>query len=92
MLLIGIFIDMIIYLDIVPVFENSILGFGVMISGLFIISLGSYFYIGSGFGAGPRDSLMVYLTRKTNLPVGLIRACIELSVTIIGWFWVEKPE
>ena len=47
--------------------------------------VGSYFYIGSGFGAGPRDGLMVALTRKTKMPIGLIRSMIELSATIIGW-------
>lgn len=56
-----------------------------MITGLFIISFGSYFYIGSGFGAGPRDSLMVALQRKTGLPVGLCRGILEGSVVLIGW-------
>lgn len=85
MLLIGVFMDLILLADVIPVFESPVLGFFEMIAGLFIIAVASFFYIGSGFGAGPRDSLMVYLTRKTHLPVGLIRACIEITVTLLGW-------
>lgn len=86
MFMIGLFMDLIIYLDIIPVFHNFWLGALVMIAGLFIISLGTYFYISSAFGAGPRDSLMVTITRKTKLPVGLCRGILEVSVVIIGWF------
>jgi len=57
----------------------------MVIIGLFIIALASYFYIEPGFGAGPRDSLMVILTRKTNLPIGICRGTIEFSTAIIGW-------
>jgi uncharacterized membrane protein YczE len=56
-----------------------------MIAGLFVISLGTYFYMGSGFGAGPRDGLMVVLERKTGLPVGLCRAIIESLAVLLGW-------
>jgi uncharacterized membrane protein YczE len=52
---------------------------------LFVISLGSFFYISSGFGAGPRDGLMVALTRKTHLPIGVCRGGIEVLVVFLGW-------
>ena len=57
----------------------------MLISGLFVIAIGSYFYIKSAFGVGPRDNLMVVLARKTKLPVGVCRFAIELAVTLIGW-------
>ena len=57
----------------------------ILIAGLFIIAVASYFYIGSGFGAGPRDSLMVGLTRKTGLPVGICRGTIEVFAVLLGW-------
>ena len=85
MFLIGIFLDLILKFNLFPVIENKFLAVAVLILGLYLISLGSYFYIGSGFGAGPRDGLMVALTRKTKLPIGVIRGTIELSVTIAGW-------
>jgi uncharacterized protein len=54
-------------------------------AGLFTIAFGSYFYISSGFGAGPRDSLMVGIRRRTGLPVGLCRGALELGVVVAGW-------
>jgi len=85
MFLIGFFLDGLLISDIIPVIENTYLGILALIAGLYIIAVGSYFYIGSGFGAGPRDGLMVALTRKTGLPIGAIRSIIELTATAIGW-------
>lgn len=85
MLLIGVFLDIFIKLNIIPKTNNFFLGIIMIIIGLFIISLASYFYIGSAFGAGPRDSLMVAITRKTGLSVGLCRGTIELLAALVGW-------
>ena len=85
MVLTGVFIDIIFYLNIIPIANNLLIGIIMLISGLFIIALGSFFYIRSAFGVGPRDNLMVVLARKTKLPVGLCRSIIELLVTVIGW-------
>jgi len=85
MVLIGIFLDAVLALAFIPVAASFLTGVMMMIAGLFVIALGSYFYIGSGFGAGPRDSLMVVLTRKTRLPVGVIRGGIELTAVLVGW-------
>ena len=84
--LIGILIDVLLYIDIIIIPDNLIYGIAMLIIGLFIISLGTYFYIKSGFGAGPRDSLMVVFKRKTKIPVGICRSILELTVTVIGWF------
>ncbi|ROR27096.1 putative membrane protein YczE [Mobilisporobacter senegalensis] len=85
MVLIGVFLDMLLALNIIPIAGNLLLGTIMIIIGLFIIAFASYFYIGSGFGAGPRDSLMVALTRKTGLSVGICRGTIELLAVLIGW-------
>ncbi|AWW25452.1 YitT family protein [Acetobacterium carbinolicum] len=85
MFMIGLFMDLILFLDFIPLFNHFWIGTLVHILGLFIISLGTYFYISSAFGAGPRDSLMVAITRKTGLPVGLCRGIVEISVVLIGW-------
>ena len=85
MVVTGLLIDLIIWMDVVPAMTNLAFGIVMLIIGLFIISLGSYFYIRSAFGAGPRDNLMVVLNRKTKLPVGVCRGLVELTVTLIGW-------
>jgi len=84
MILIGLLLDII--FPYIPIAKTLIAGFIMLIGGLFIISLGSYFYIKSAFGVGPRDNLMVVLARRTKLPVGLCRFIIELLAVVIGWF------
>lgn len=85
MILIGVSIDALLSLNIIPQMNGLISGIVVMIAGLFIIAFGSYYYIKSGFGAGPRDSLMVVIERKTKLPVGLCRGILEGFVVLTGW-------
>ena len=86
MVVTGIFIDLIDKLDIIPMAESLIPGIAMLISGMLVISVGTFFYINSAFGVGPRDNLMVVLNRKTKLPVGVCRSFVELAVTLTGWF------
>ena len=85
MLLVGVFMDLIFALKIIPIIERLWIGILVMVAGLLVIALGSYFYIGSGFGAGPRDSLMVSLKRRTRWPVGACRALVEGTALLLGY-------
>jgi len=85
MVLTGVFIDLIIILNIIPLAGNLTVSIVMLIIGLLVISIGSYYYIKSAFGAGPRDNLMVVLNRKTKMPVGFCRSIVELSVTLAGW-------
>ncbi len=85
MVVIGLFIDLIMYLNFIQTGSNYIISIMMLLIGLTIIAVGSYYYIGAGFGAGPRDSLMVGLNRKTKLPIGLCRGVIELLAVLIGW-------
>lgn len=85
MFLIGMILDWILLSGIIPAASNFFVGLLMLILGLFTIALGSFFYIGSAFGAGPRDSLMIALTRITKLPIGICRGSVELAAVIIGW-------
>ena len=85
MLLVGAFLDLILWLNIIPAATRFLPGLLLLAAGLFIIAFGAYFSISSAFGAGPRDSLMVALTRKTGLPIGACRAAIELTALFFGW-------
>ena len=50
------------------------------------VGIGGSIYLVSNLGAGPRDDLMVGLQVKTNLPIALVRALLEISVVTIGWY------
>src|SRR5690554_232828 len=49
MILIGVFLDIILMLNILPVASNFLTGVIMLTIGLFIIALASYFYIGTAF-------------------------------------------
>jgi uncharacterized membrane protein YczE len=85
MILVGLFLDAILAVNVIPLSQNLITSIPMLVLGLFIISLGSYFYIKSAFGAGPRDSLMVAFTRITKFPIGVCRAAVELFALLGGW-------
>ena len=91
MIFIGTFCDLIIGWNFIPRIDNYGLGILFMLFGLFVICLGSYFYIGSALGAGPRDSLMIGLKKKfSGIPVGMIRGMIEGTVLLLGWLMGAK--
>ena len=51
-----------------------------------LVGLGSGIYLVANLGPGPRDGLMTGLTKIMNLPIAFVRACLEISVVLIGWY------
>lgn len=86
MLMIGTFMDIIIWLNFIPQLESFYYGVLMLFSGLLIIATATFFYMSSGFGAGPRDSLMVAIEKKTGFTAGLSKAILEATVVLAGWF------
>lgn len=86
MLLIGIFADLMLATDVgVPLMDGPIAGrIALDVGGIATIGIGSALYIGAELGTGPRDSLMVMLSRRAKLRIGVARAVIEGSALIAG--------
>lgn len=91
MFFIGFFLDLLMLNHIFPVFDGYFPRLAMLLLGMFIIGLATFFYIGAGLGSGPRDGMMVALTKKTGKSVRLIRNCIELTVLVIGFFLGGTP-
>lgn len=90
-ILIGKFVDLIQFTNIIPKMSNIGLGLLMLLLGQVVICIGSYFYIGSSLGCGPRDALMVALgKRMSKLPIGAVRGLLEGTVLIIGWLLGAK--
>ncbi len=85
MYFIGYFIDLLLDLEIVPVYNNLMLQFGLLVGGMAMIGIASFFYLNPKLGAGPRDGLMIGLVQKLNRSVGQIRGAIEVTVTVLGY-------
>ena len=56
-----------------------------MLLGLISVALGAGLYISANLGAGPRDGLMVGLTRVSGWPFWVIRTIGESLVLATGW-------
>ncbi|MDC0991430.1 hypothetical protein OAR17_00410 [Pontimonas sp.] len=55
-------------------------------AGLLMMGIASGFYIGAGFGPGPRDGLMVGINARFGWPLWAARTTVEVIVLSIGWF------
>jgi uncharacterized protein len=84
MLFIGMFMDILMLNNLIPIFDNVILRIIMMLLGMFIIGTASFLYISVGLGSGPRDGLMIALTKRTGKSVRFIRNCIEITVLVAG--------
>lgn len=86
MILVGTFTQIIMSLNIIPknTTGNIFVGGGMMLVGMFLVAYGTYRYVHSGFGAGPRDSLMVIVARKTGWKIGVCRYVVEALVIALG--------
>jgi uncharacterized membrane protein YczE len=85
MVFIGLFVDVLMFGGFVPETHGVAPGLAMMAGGLLVIGFASFFYIGSRYGAGPRDSLMVVLSRRTGRPVGICRIAVESAALFLGW-------
>lgn len=83
---IGTFIDLIMLNNWIPIPENIAVSYGMIVVGMAVIALATYSYLSAQLGAGPRDGLMIALTKRINLSVGLIRNMIEVVVLVAGYF------
>jgi uncharacterized membrane protein YczE len=53
---------------------------------VFVVGLGSGFYLTANLGPGPRDGLMTGLQNITNQPIALIRTILEVSAVCVGFY------
>lgn len=84
-ILCGVFIDTLLALGWIPLMNGLAPGVLMLLAGLELLALGTWMYMRSALGSGPRDALMVAMARKTGRSVGLCRAAVELIIIFIGW-------
>jgi hypothetical protein len=83
-LFIGLWEDM--FLQRIPPVEAQIVIQTLMLLGaVLIMGIASAIYIGVDAGAGPRDSLMLAVHRKSGWSIRFGRAVIEITVVAVGW-------
>ena len=85
MLLIGWFYDLSVFLKLIPPATGLGLSLLYILVSVGITGFGAAMYMSAGLGAGPRDSLMLALTKRMSWSVGHIRTSMEVGVLCVGW-------
>jgi len=83
-LIVALMID--VCINFVPTPENYIFQLLLAILAVLTVGLGGGIYLVANLGPGPRDGLMIGLQKITNLPIAAVRAFLEISVVIVGWY------
>ena len=82
--LISIIIDL--STPILPYPKTFLFQTGQSIIAVFIVGLGSGFYLTANLGPGPRDGLMTGLQNLINQPIAVIRTIIEVAAVGLGFY------
>ena len=85
MFLVGYFLDFVMAYKLVPQVSTLPMRVLYVVLGVVVSGLGVAGYICADLGTGPRDSLMLGVTRKTGWRVSVVRSTIEISVVIVGF-------
>lgn len=56
-----------------------------LLLGTLAMGFATAIYVGVNAGAGPRDSLMLALSRLSHTSLRVARTCIEVTVVAVGW-------
>ena len=84
MIFIGVWIDLLKpYVPRVP--SVFLVQLAYLLLGVLIMGFATAIYIGVDAGAGPRDTLMLALSRLGKTSVRIARTCIEVTVVAVGW-------
>ena len=66
--------------------SDPLAGAAMMIAGLFVLAYTQYTYMAAALGCGPRDSLLVGLSKRMKkLPIGFVSIMMLGTATFIGW-------
>jgi uncharacterized membrane protein YczE len=85
--LIGTFVIALTAFEAVDALSEEPLGtrIGLIAMALACFGVGSAFYIGAALGAGPRDSLMLVVSRRLGVRIGAARTAIEVAALALGF-------
>ena len=81
----GVFVDLFLYMDFITAPESVIGQIYFLFYGTILISFGAALTIFSSFGAGPIDTFMLAIHKKTRISVKAATTMIEICALIIGF-------
>nr|WP_077317957.1 YitT family protein [Virgibacillus proomii] len=83
-ILVGIFVDIYLFLDFLPTASHTWMDYVWMIIGIMIMGVGGGVYNAANVGSGPRDGFMLSISDKLSASVGKVRIITETFVLLLG--------
>jgi uncharacterized membrane protein YczE len=84
--IVGKTVDLCDALELIPAQQSIAMGVVCMLAGLVINGCGQYLYMRVGLCCGPRDSLLLGLSKKIKkVPIGAVSIMILVVVLCLGW-------
>jgi uncharacterized membrane protein YczE len=83
--LVGFFLNCFIDSGIIPNSDSLIANIALLIAGIVLLGFGSGMYVASRIGAGPRDGMTLFISKRFSISVRLSRTILEVSALTIGW-------
>ena len=80
----GPIVDVIQAHHLIPAAQNLSQKLLMVACGLMVLNVATYFYVGAGLGAGPREGLMIGIVRRTGWSVRFTKSGLELSAILAG--------
>jgi uncharacterized membrane protein YczE len=62
----------------------------MLLVGIFLMGFGTGLYVSADLGSGPRDGLMIGLTRRLGVSVGMVKNTMDICIAVLGW-WLGGP-
>lgn len=85
-IIVGKTVDLLNWLNLIPVQENLWTGLMFMFAALFIMGFSQYLYMRASLCCGPRDAMLVALGKRLKkVPIGAVSIMIMLVVLFLGW-------
>ncbi|MBR3867420.1 MAG: YitT family protein [Butyricicoccus sp.] len=86
----GVLIDVLNAIAWIPLMTTVPTGILMLFAGMIVLAIGTWLYMASELGSGPRDALTVALARKVKRSVGPCRIVMDCTVTALGFLMGGK--
>jgi uncharacterized membrane protein YczE len=85
-IVVGKAVDFFNYIDFVPSTDNIPASILTLVAGLFVMGYTQLFYMRASLGCGPRDTLLVGLSKKIRkIPIGVVAIGLLSTATLTGY-------
>ena len=79
-------VDFFNWLGVIPKCTSPVMGIPLILLGLVILGYTQYTYMAAALGCGPRDTLLVGLSKRIKaIPIGAVSIGILSTATFVGW-------